>query len=49
MKDQKYHTVGTIPKLNIKIVERSDNPNIHTYNDSWVVIALTYTHTTTVE
>jgi hypothetical protein len=27
----------------------SDSPNIHTYNDSRVVIALTYTHTTTVE
>ena len=29
MKNKKYHTVGTIPKLNINIVERGkvDDPN----------------------
>ena len=31
MKNKKYHTVGTIPKSNRKIVERGkiDTPNIH--------------------
>jgi hypothetical protein len=36
MKNKKYHTVGTIPKSNIKIVERdridSFNKQIHTLN-----------------
>ena len=40
MKAKKYHTVGTIPKFNRKIVERGqiDNPNtqIHDLSLSWL-------------
>ena len=40
MKNKKYHTVGPIPKSNIKIVERGkiDNPNtqIHDCSLSWL-------------
>ena len=40
MKNKKYHTVETIPKLNIKIVERGkiDTPNtqIHDPSLSWL-------------
>ena len=38
MKNQRYHTVGTIPKSNIKIAERGqiDTPSTHTH---------THTHT----
>jgi hypothetical protein len=34
MKNKKYHTVETIPKLNIKIVERGkiDTPNIQKHD-----------------
>ena len=36
MKYKKYHTVGTIPKLNTKIVERDkiDTPNAQTRDRS---------------
>jgi hypothetical protein len=40
IKNQKYHTVGTIPKSNIKIVERSkidiSNTQIHGRSFSWL-------------
>jgi hypothetical protein len=40
MKNKKYHTVGPIPKSNIKIVERGkiDSPNtqIHDCSLSWL-------------
>jgi hypothetical protein len=40
MKNSKYHTVGTIPKSNIKIVERGkfDTPNtqLHAHSLSWL-------------
>jgi hypothetical protein len=39
MKQKKYHTVGTIPKSNIKIAEKGkiDTPNtkIHEYSLYW--------------
>ena len=36
MKNKKYHTVGPIPKLNIKIVERGKGytPNTQIYDHS---------------
>ena len=40
MKNKKYHTVGTIPQSNIKIVERAkidtSNTQIHDSSFSWV-------------
>jgi hypothetical protein len=34
MKNEKYYTVGTIPKSNIKIVEKGkiDTPNTHMHD-----------------
>jgi hypothetical protein len=36
MKNKKYHTVGTVPKSNRKIVEKSeiDSPNIYIHDHS---------------
>ena len=31
MKNKKYHTAGTAPKCNRKIVEKIDTPNTHIY------------------
>jgi len=40
VKNKEYHTVGTIPKSNIKVVERSKigTPNIQIYDHpfSWI-------------
>jgi len=41
MKNIKYHTVGTIPKANIKIVERDkiDTPNTYTNRNYSAILA----------
>jgi hypothetical protein len=40
MKNKKYHTVGTIPKSYIKIVERDkiDTPNTNTWTVSFLAV-----------
>ena len=47
MKNKKYHTVGTVPQCNGKIVERgiTDTPNTHKYMTAYfsgLVSALQY-------
>jgi hypothetical protein len=44
MKNPKYHTVGTIPKSNIKIVERGKIDTINTLNTRPLTFLAFYRH-----